>query len=53
MPPAAKPVSMAPIMIHIAIPSVPVIMVVFSCLRGPGLLAGDPGLGNASVRGEG
>jgi len=34
MPPAAKPVNMAPIMIHIEIPSVPVIMVVFSCLRG-------------------
>jgi hypothetical protein len=44
---------MAPIMSHITIPSVPVIMVrVLLPAGGWGLLAGDPGLGDAGVRGD-
>jgi hypothetical protein len=35
----ATPASMAPIMSHMAIPRVPVIMVVLSCLCGPRLHA--------------
>jgi hypothetical protein len=50
MLPAAKPVSMAPIMTHITIPSAPVIMVCCLLSAGPGLLAGGPGLGDGGVR---